>query len=136
MVYHGMNFTECKIVITVVTQVACTLAQQTQYPLLLQFFTCISGGTVASVLLDVVQPTRAAVLARSRVTRVRYGYLAEGRGESQRTLARETGLRMWRQLGDGAGTSILAPGHGARMARILPLTVRSDEQSGTTGNRK
>lgn len=44
--------------------------------------TCKSGSTVAPMFLDVVQPTRAAVLARLRVARVRNGYLAQGRRES------------------------------------------------------
>lgn len=96
--------------------------------------TCKSGGAVTSVFLDVVQPTRAAVLARLRVARVRYGNLAQRRGKSQRTLARETGLRMRRELSDGARTSVLAPRNRARVTRILPLAVRSDEQSGTTEN--
>lgn len=56
---------------------------------------CKPGGAVAPMFLDVVQPTRAAVLAWFRVARVRYGYLAQGRGKSQRTLARESGLRVW-----------------------------------------
>lgn len=83
------------------------------------------------MFFDIVQPTRAAVLARFRVARVRYGDFAQGRGESQRTLARETGLRVRRLLGDGASPSVLAPGHGSGVTRILPLAVRSDEQSGT-----
>lgn len=83
------------------------------------------------MLLDVVQPTRAAVLARLRVARVRYGYLAQRRRKSQRTLARETGLRVRRQLSDGASPSVLAPRHRARVTRVLPLAVGSDEQSGT-----
>lgn len=83
------------------------------------------------MFFDVVQPTRAAVLARFHVARVRYGDLAQGRGESQRTLAREPGLRVRRLLGDGASPSVLAPGHGSGMTRVLPLAVRSDEQSGT-----
>lgn len=88
------------------------------------------------MLLDIVQPTSAAVLARLRVARVRYGYLAQRRGESQRAPARETGLRVRRQLRDGARPTVLAPGHGARVARVFPLAVGSDEQSGTTGEQK
>jgi len=98
------------------------------------FHTCKSGRAVAPVLLDVVQPTRAAVLARLRVARVRYGYLAQRRRESQRTLARETGLRVRRQLGDRASAAVLAPRYRARVTRVLPLAVGSDEQSGTAGN--
>jgi len=97
--------------------------------------TCKPGGAVAPMFLDVVQPTRAAVLAWFRVARVRYGYLAQGRGESQRTLARESGLRVWWNLRDRARTGVLAPGHGTRVAGIFPLTVRSDEQSSTAANR-
>lgn len=98
--------------------------------------TCESGGAVAPVLVDIVQPTRAAVQARLRVARVRHGYLAQGRGEPERTLAREAGLRVRRQLRDRARTSVLTPGHGARVARVLPLAVGSDVQSGTAGREK
>jgi len=64
--------------------------------MILQFAirSCESGGAVTAMFFDVVQPTRATVLTRFRVARVRYGYLAQGRGESQRTVAREAWLRV------------------------------------------
>lgn len=97
--------------------------------------TCKPGSTVTPMFLDVMQPTRATVLAWLRVARVRYGYLAQGRGESQRTLARKSGRRMWRHLRDSARSGVLASGHGTRVAGVFPLTVRSDKQSSTAAKR-